>query len=732
MPLNNDLQYLNQTLQNAVNDFLNGNYARGFSSLREVAKIDPQHSAQVEKAEARYFYMLRFIGSDNAMPDFRAAMGEIFDSVEDILVRIALSLEARRDNGALSPLLRYAALRPEETLESLVSDYLSEAERLRTDTAVLTDTRRRATLERIASDIFNRIRISIPLGDDTALLENIITDTSLPAYDRVMWTAAVGLNINSYLTRPGLDLLLHLHATDDDDISTAAAVWLVIAMDASMNGFLPRHNRSMAARHIADVAVAIEAAHPGDADTVLREWVRTLDTDRLTRWFLSEIKPRLNDMGRRFSQKMKENPEAAQDAMNNPDFITGDDNANFEALKQFSEAQHKGADVFMPTLGQLRSFPFFATTANWFLPFHTDHSALSEVVDSEGAAIADTVASMPMMCDSDKFALILSMAATPAAMRAQAFEAMTSQLYAAADMPEFREMMEQGAVRSRQSRIADIVRNLYRVSRRLTADGGFRDLLAGAPSTVTASTFSSGTEAYMVLADSIFDAGSYSAAAEYYSVGSGSDSSPEHRLRHAISLEKSGDTAAAAAIFEAILDGQPDNYTAAMHLAKIHLDGNKPEAALAALSPFLETHTDDLAFLRLIASAYMAAGRWDEAVSAWHNIDYLLPGDDFSAKGDLAWALTLAGDCESAAPVFEQAEPTPENMQRRAVMLWLTGRRSDAVGLWRKSHAGVDTPTVLDTTAGKWLVLQLRGASLPLLREMDYYNSFGSPFGPLP
>lgn len=730
MPANNDYKYYKDILRDAINDFDSRNFARGFSALREASKIEPSLVAKTENLEARYFYMLRFVASDNDMPDLETVTEDILADADDIIRRIASILTERTDTSTFSSLLRYAAMRPEESLETLFSDYLAETERLKTDTAVLTDTRRRANLERIATDIFNRIWTSVDNDSNIELLENILTDKDLPSYDRAMWTSALGLSLHGFISRPIFDLMLRLHASADEEISLTAAVWIILALAAPAPGFNLRHNRRMAERLMPEAARRMGAAFPDDAQAVLASWTATLETERITQWFRNVIKPRLNDMGRRFSQKMQEKESKPEDLMSDPELLTGGDSENFDALKNFAALQNRGADVYMSTLGSLRSFPFFSTPANWFLPFHTSHSALSEVVDSEGAAIADTVASIPMMCHSDKFALILSMAATPASMRSQAFEAMTAQIYAANDTPEFREMMEQGADRPRSAKINDIVKNLYRVFRQYNGGKEFADPLSEAPRTDVASVFLN-AEQSLAIGRQLYEEGSYAEAAAYFEAFADRDDLQSMRY-YARASEKAGNDAVALTIYSEIFANAPEDDSVALHLADLYMRRKEYEKALRLLSPYADRMTDDTRFLTKLATAYMETSQWVEAVNIYHNIDYLLPENDMSAKADLAWALTLSGDIDAAGPIFEEAPETPETLQRHAVQSWLAGRRSDAITLWNKSRPEPANSTVLDTRAGKWAVRNLTGGeSLPLLAEMNYYSRYGSSFGPI-
>ncbi|MGN1245058.1 MAG: tetratricopeptide repeat protein, partial [Muribaculaceae bacterium] len=76
-----------------------------------------------------------------------------------------------------------------------------------------------------------------------------------------------------------------------------------------------------------------------------------------------------------------------------------------------------GADVFMSTFAKLKSFPFFSRISNWFLPFHTDNSAVTSSFAQSDKFMLDMILALPVLCDSDKYSFCLSMASVPASQK---------------------------------------------------------------------------------------------------------------------------------------------------------------------------------------------------------------------------------------------------------------------------------------------------------------------------
>ena len=224
--MNDKDDYIGTAVFQARSMLAEGEYAAAFSQLRAAAKMtDPSIDRDAEALEAKFFYMLRFIASNNEVADLDISLAEIRRDFEELIHRIEIELEAGSKQTLRSGLLRYAKLRPEESVETLVSDYIAGLDAINKDTAALTDSRRRSGLERISVDIFNRLWTQYPLSRDTAvLLSSIVADASLPLYDRLLWVNALGLNLNSYPSTALIDLLLEIHAGNEAPLDRKSVV----------------------------------------------------------------------------------------------------------------------------------------------------------------------------------------------------------------------------------------------------------------------------------------------------------------------------------------------------------------------------------------------------------------------------------------------------------------------------------------------------------------------------
>ena len=95
-----------------------------------------------------------------------------------------------------------------------------------------------------------------------------------------------------------------------------------------------------------------------------------------------------------------------------------------------NELQLEGADVYMSTFAQLKSYPFFKEPHNWFYPFDMQHSSVIKefgFTPSGDNAILSLILQSGFFCNSDKYSLCFTMAHIPQAQRNMMLNQMTSQ-----------------------------------------------------------------------------------------------------------------------------------------------------------------------------------------------------------------------------------------------------------------------------------------------------------------
>ncbi|MBP1613850.1 MAG: Tetratricopeptide 1 repeat-containing protein [Bacteroidetes bacterium] len=156
------------------------------------------------------------------------------------------------------------------------------------------------------------------------------------------------------------------------------------------------------------------------------QWLRCQETEKIDKKMREEIIPEMLKKAnmRGFRYGIEESEEENDDQ--NPDWKNPKQSDLENKLREMSELQIEGADVYMSTFSQLKSYPFFKTLSNWFYPFDKQHSAIIKEFNdnNQDDSIIDLVLDSGFFCDSDKYSLCFTMMHIPKSQR----EMMLSQL----------------------------------------------------------------------------------------------------------------------------------------------------------------------------------------------------------------------------------------------------------------------------------------------------------------
>lgn len=642
----------------------------GRCNMPELKKI-------VAQLRQRHFYMLRTIASGFDVPDFDRETEETRRRIARIISSVEREFQIRTDTSLYYSQLRFQRLRPEENLESLLSDYLAEAERLRTDPAALTDSRRRANLERLSSDIFKHLWVQQYFDEDSStLLLSLLADQNIELHDRAVWLAAIGLGFLEVSDSSRMAILEQVHTAADQYLSTAALCWIMFAL-CELN------NKGV---DVEEMLNAVEHRQPGDVNIFMIEHARTHLTPKLGSLMSpgnfssfqnmkQEIDDAMTDSGLDLEllRRKFENPENAG--------ITAD---SLNAMQRMAEAQRRGDDVFYNATGRLRSFAFFNDIANWFMPFHTRASALSDVTDTEGALVADTIGRMPLLCDSDKFALVLSLASSPANMRGQMLEAMSLQFGAVQDSEDFNEALCHATDSSRRGFVNSYMKNLYRFYNLFPQRAEFQNPLHmdfdwPEVEEMAMDNILSPSE-ISTLGDMYFEAESFIEASDaYYKVAT--HLSDEQLRRFMVAAEEAENPPEMECCLKEILSRNPGDPSASLKLAEICIDDNGLQSAESIIRAVDNEHiTAELA--ALLAQCLLKLERPLEALEEAYHADFLAAENDNSHKALLAICQLYTGDPSEARKSFEQAVLDSSDLNTRTALafsLWLDGDRAVAL-----------------------------------------------------
>ena len=417
------------------------------------------------------------------MPD--PSRAELYAGILDSVRSLADELH-RRSRVEDAPTLYFNTLRYQQTSRDItIAALLGEYHRVnrRLQMAMLTEDVERAGREftRRGEDlekrIFNLIWTTHPLTvDDAAAIGNIFSDPSLPVHFKALCISALMMGQLEYYDERRLRLLMDAYGSDDASLSVRSLCSLLIVMSVQRGRpFSPSLMRRFD-------AMCENPRWPSDVRMAMLQFIRTRDTERIGKKLTDEVIPEMMKL-RPEIEKLGETPLDPESFEENPEWAELLDKSGIaDKLKELQELQEDGGDVMMATFSNLKTFPFFNDMPNWFMPFHSSHSVIAESDDASVRMLGDVVGAAPMLCNSDKYSIMLSLSHVPAAQR----EMMASQLKAhSAQMAgmSFGELAT--SAKDREAIARAYVQDLYRFFRLFRRKGEFSDPFATTLNLVT-------------------------------------------------------------------------------------------------------------------------------------------------------------------------------------------------------------------------------------------------------
>src|SRR5690606_4454390 len=130
--------------------------------------------------------------------------------------------------------------------------------------------------------------------------------------------------------------------------------------------------------------------------TTLLGFIQAHETEKITKKLTEEIIPEMMKLSPMIGKKIKLDEWMGESGIDekNPEWqkILNDSGLS-DQLKEFSELQLEGADVFHSTFSSLKNYSFFREMSNWFLPFDPEHSSIQQLFRNkhEGDTLIETM-----------------------------------------------------------------------------------------------------------------------------------------------------------------------------------------------------------------------------------------------------------------------------------------------------------------------------------------------------
>lgn len=557
--------------------------------------------------------------------------------------------------------------------------------------AILSPLRRAEELE---TKIFNRIWSSFPLSsEDAESISLYVTSDILPVHTRCLMVAALFLGLMKFYDESKLSILLAAYANSGEPQVQLRA------LTCAMLTLLAHKRRITGSKNITDHIAALLDQPDAKQDiwNIQLQLARSRNTENVKERVKKDLIPNIMKMRPDMLDKLKEKDSQVIDLSDieaNPDWQEWLDKSGItRRIEEFNDMQQDGSDVFIATFSHLKTFPFFKTLSNWFLPFYPANSTVVENLGDGKMSVADMIQHAPYLCNSDKYSFCLSLGALPESQRSM----MSAQLEEQdAAMNEVRQAELPDSSKKRIAIINAFVQDLYRFfklfSRRREFIPVMDDPCLDMTDCMPLATVTQDAHVLELLGALYFKNAFYADAIKCYSA-----------------LEK--------------MDGVTDGHIT-QKIGFAYQNAGMMQEALDHYRRYELLHENDVWNIRHIAACYRALGRLDKALEYYRRAEAMSPGNvsltltighillekNLTSKAlqqyfkadlmdnakhrawrPIAWCSLLVGDYDRAIDYYDRIArddtPTAQDLLNRGHALLCQGNTRQAIETYRQSLA---------------------------------------------
>lgn len=673
-----------------------GRLSAAFGVLDNAVTAYPElrrYAAELDGLRQGYGYMTTYALQGLPDPGLAESHAEVAEGIRSLVDAMRRTIRMKDAPTLYFNTLRYEQTAPADVLVNLLADYGKVNQKL--SLAALSEDPAKASrefalqAEQLEKRAFNRVWITSPLSaSEESALRGVMDDMSLPAYFKSLMVSAVFMGLMEQYDERKMLFLMDAYTSADDEVSVRALCGVLVSM------WLYR-GRHMSVR-VSNRLAALKDM-PGwtrDVRMATMQFVRSRDTERITRKFNEEVIPEMMKL-RPEIEKLKDKPLDPEAMEENPEWAEMLEKSGVaDRLKELQELQEDGGDVMMATFGRLKTFAFFNDIANWFMPFRSNHPQVSDDNVPEISALVDIMGEMPMFCDNDKYSIALSLSQIPPAQR----DMMLTQLRMQSEQLDAVRMAGMGGSRGgREELTTNYVRNLYRFFKLFRRKGEFADPFAiglNIPAIPALAEEFDDADTLMVIAEFYFKRGYYSDALDVFN-RLAAKSAPSAAIYQKMGYceQQSGRPSEALRYYEQADMLDSSSRWTVRRLAWCYRTLGQWEKALESYQRLAGERPDDVNLALNIGLSLVKLRRYDEALQHLFKAEFLGSGNEKATRA-LAWCTLLGGDYDRCvkytATLLAGASPRPNDYINAGHLSILTGHPGEAVDHYKDALKAMD------------------------------------------
>lgn len=715
------LQEINKIHQSAVqcidNAVINDAFDLISKLVNELGRADLND--ELVRLRMSYTFMLKYLEQGVMDPQRNDILSNIRHSLYTLNDQCYIGLLERTSPEVFYVRRRELGATP---LVSIVEQYreaLKELSLIQSTTAEQVENRailsRLQEAEALETMLFNKIWSSYPLSpDDAGTLKLCINGDILPVHTRCLLISALFVGLMKFYDETKLLILLEVYSmSDEPQIQLRALTCAMLTMLS--------HKRSTALSKAMSSRIAAMLDIPefkNDVWSIQVQLARSRNTENVKNRVKEDLIPNIMKMRPDIIDKLKDKDTQIIDLSDieaNPEWQDWLDQSGItRKIEEFNAMQLEGSDVFIATFSHLKTFPFFKTLSNWFLPFYPAHSAVLENLGAGKLGLAEVVQHAPYLCNSDKFSFCLSLGALPESQRSM----MSAQLEEQnAALNEARQAELPDTRKQRVNIINAFIQDLYRFFKLFSRRREFIAVMDNKGLDMTdclpLSSVTRDAHVLELLGALYFKNGFYDDAIHCFIRLEGMDDVSDDHIYQKIGFayQNAGKPEQALTYYKRYELLHENDAWNIRHMAACYRAIGKLDKALDYYRQAEAINPDNVSLTLTIGHVLLEMSRTNDALQQYFKAD-LMPNAKHRAWRPIAWCSFLMNDYDRAIEyydrIIEEDKPSPQDMLNCGHVLLCQGKTQQAIETYRKSLKLMNGDILKFRTAFKDDAMELR------------------------
>jgi len=693
-------------------------------------------TTQLEELEMSYRYMLQYFMNDSPDPGRESVYKRIKASLYKLVDDATFFFMQQQATGNYYQLVR--------TYETVTfSGLANELENLHEENS-LTDLleagdEKNQKLQQynfiqddLLKKVFEKFYTSGRLNEnDFETCKEFVKNNRLDLEDKSQVISGLLLNLMQRFDEKKMELLFDFYEETDENIRQRALIAILIIIylyDRRIQLYDSVNNRL--------ALLFDQETFKKQVRNIIMQFIRSKETEKITRIITDEIMPEMMKAGNIIRDKLISEDDTNDISSwedKNPEWQEIFDESGIgDKIQEFANLQMEGADVFMSTFANLKTFPFFNKLNHWFLPFNKKYVGIyNNQLETKGIPdFLEMIMQSSFLCNSDKYSFCFTLMQMPENYRNVSMKQFKM------ESSEMQKVEKEEILLSESKKAESIskqcIQDLYRFFKLYPGRSSFIDIFSlplNFHQTKTLKPILSDVETIRTIGELYFSKNFFKEAESIFRELTdkiSTDNQLFEKIGYARQMSGNFEGALAAYMQSDII--RPDKPWTLKRIALCYRKLKQPEKALEYYRRLEELMPNNLTIQLNLGHCLFEQKKYDEALKYYFKIEFL---DEKGTKAQrpIAWTSFLCGNFAQAKKYYQQIlsdNPTPQDFLNAGHVELTTKNKKEAVEYYQKSilHKDGSKQTFLkdfEKDKADLIALDVDNEELPLLLDQLFY-----------